>query len=40
VRREHNWERATDQFEELYRRVVGEDSRDVTSKSTLTARVQ
>jgi len=40
VRREHNWETTTDQFEELYRRVVGEASRDVTSKSAVPARMK
>jgi len=40
VCREHNWETTTDQFEGLYRRVVGEDPRDVTSKSVVTAKVK
>ncbi|MCK4323390.1 MAG: glycosyltransferase family 4 protein [Armatimonadetes bacterium] len=40
VRREHNWETTTDQFEGLYRQVAGEDRKDVTSKSGVTAKVK
>ncbi len=38
VRREHNWETTTDQFERLYHRVVGKGRRDVQSKNPATTK--